>query len=319
MAPKAVGAPTLIDCDPGIDDAVALLLALALPELDVVGVTSVSGNLPSSKTYENVLRVLGFAGQTDLPVGRGPLNPMVRQLAVDPFSHGPDGLGGRELPIPSWEGEVPYAPDLICELAQAHTGELVLICLGPLTNLALALRRDPDLPRKIRRVVVLGGSFGFGEHSWRNGTGDNPVSEWNVYVDPEAARLVFGAGFDLTAVGLDASTDPAINLNSSQLAQLRTGRDPGRFCADMVDFVLVRGFESYCALIDSVAVAAAARPNLVQTQHVPCVVETSGEATLGMTVVDSRHHHAWDTLPRINVASSLDHAGFHDLLLAHLT
>lgn len=311
--------PTLIDCDPGIDDAIALLLAVRSPELDVVGVTAVSGNLLARATADNARRVVAFADRDDVPVGRGPDAALVRPLAPDPFSHGPGGLGGVALPLPEVRTRYAYAPDMICAAADHHAGELTVVTLGPLTNLALALLRDPDLPAKVARVVMLGGSYGLGPHAWRNGTGGNPVSEWNVYVDPEAARAVLHAGFDLTAVGLDAATHPEIDLTADQIGQLRAGGRLGQFAAQMVDFVLGRGFRSYCALIDALAVAAAIEPDLVETERVRCTVETVANTTRGMTVVDSRHHFAWDAeLSTILVARRADYLRFHDLLLSRL-
>lgn len=310
--------PVLIDCDPGLDDAVALLLALRSPEIDVVAATAVSGNLPAKDTFGNLHRILTFADRTEIPTGRGPDHPLVGRLSADPFSHGPGGLGGHQFPEPSAPAAPAWAPEVICAMAAEYGPDLVLVTLGPLTNLALALKQDPALTSKVSRLVMLGGNFGYGAHGWRNGTGDNPVSEWNVYVDPEAAALVLEAGFHLTAVGLDAATDARINLNPQQLGHLDAGGAAARFAAEMVRFVEGRGFDNYCALIDSVAVAAAVRPSLVTTEAVRCGVEVSGQLTRGMTVVDQRHHHAWQGLALIDVATSLDHAGFQDLLLERL-
>lgn len=314
-----LGAPTLVDCDPGIDDAIALLLALGSEELDIIGVTAVSGNLPASTTCLNLIRVLTLAEAGPVPIGRGPDRPLVGHLASDPFSHGPGGLGGRSLPLPPNEHAVEWAPDLIVRLAQQFSGDLTIITLGPLTNLALALKQEPRLPTLVRRIVSLGGNFGKGEHAWRNGTGDNPVSEWNIYVDPEAASEVINAGFNLTFVGLDISTSPEINLEESDVAFLRSTGPIGAFAADMVAFVEGRGFQSYCALIDSVAVGVAARPEMSEAQRVRCGVELNGSLTRGMTVIDDRHHHAWEGLAEVEVVTHLDYSRFKQILLQRLS
>lgn len=314
-----MGAPTpvLIDCDPGLDDAVALLLASRSPEIELVAATAVSGNLPASVTFANLHRVLEFA-RCDVATGRGPEHPLLGRLASDPFSHGPGGLGGWEFPPPTLPSDPAWAPDVICATADRFGPDLVIVTLGPLTNLALALKRDPALAAKVGRVVMLGGNFGFGAHGWRNGTGDNPVSEWNVYVDPEAAAAVIEAGFRLTAVGLDAATDPRINLTPGQLAQLGAGGAQAVFAAEMAHFVEGRGFENYCAQIDAVAVAVAVRPELAETVTVRCGVELSGALTRGMTVIDQRHHHIWEELPTVDVVTRVDADAFHRLLLGCL-
>lgn len=208
---------------------------------------------------------------------------------------------------------------MICATADRFGPDLVIVTLGPLTNLALALKRDPALAARVGRVVMLGGNFGFGAHGWRNGTGDNPVSEWNVYVDPEAAAAVIEAGFRLTAVGLDAATDPRINLTPGQLAQLGAGGGAQAvFAAEMAHFVEGRGFENYCAQIDAVAVAVAVCPELAETVSVRCGVELSGALTRGMTVIDQRHHHIWEELPTVDVVTRVDADAFHRLLLGCL-
>lgn len=296
----------------------ALLLALRSPEIDVVAATAVSGNLPARDTFGNMHRILEFADRAEIRTGRGPDHPLVGRLSADPFSHGPGGLGGHKFPEPKIPAAPAWAPEVICVMAAEYGPDLVLVTLGPLTNLALALKQDPALPTKVSRLVMLGGNFGYGAHGWRNGTGDNPVSEWNLYVDPEAAALVLQSGFQLTAVGLDAATDPRINLTTQQLRQLHAAGAVGGFAAEMARFVEGRGFDNYCALIDSVAVAAAVRPSLVTTETVRGGVEVSGHLTRGMTVVDQRHHHTWTDLALIDVATSLDQGGFHALLLERL-
>ena len=204
-------------------------------------------------------------------------------------------------------------------MADKHAGKLTLITLGPLTNVALALLRDPALPAKVPRLIMLGGAFGQTEYAALHATGDNPVSEWNVYVDPEAARLVLHAGFTIIAVGLDVACHAANNLPRHRQAALRrTQRPEPNFLADILDFVQSRGFKPYCGLIDALAVAVAIEPSLVTTVPLHVDVETAGELTRGQTVVDARENFRWDHLPLVDVARAFDHDRFHDLLTSTL-
>lgn len=310
----------LIDCDPGIDDALAIITAIKDPEVDLLALTAVTGNLPSDRTAQNARKILDLMNVTDVPVAQGPLHPLQREHPYDPFSHGSDGLGDTGLPASQLELDGRDAAQLIVDVVNEHAGDIAIAALGPLTNIALALRLDPELPRKVTRLAAIAGSFGFTTYAWTQATGDNPASEWNVYVDPEAAAEVFGAGFNLTAVGLDVATHPHVNLDESRFDALaQSNRVEARLAADIVRFVRGRQYQSYCALIDSMAIAALTRPELVTTRSVHCGVETKGELTLGMTVVDSRNHHRWEHLPTIDAVSDVQFAGFLDYLVGTLT
>ncbi|MFT3820780.1 MAG: nucleoside hydrolase [Rubrivivax sp.] len=311
--------PVLIDCDPGIDDAVAILFALGSGQLDVRAITTVSGNLTADRCSANARQVLDLGGAPPIAVARGPQKPLVRPYPRDPFSHGSDGLAELNLP-PSQRAEDPrFGPDLILETANAHAGELTLLALGPLTNIALALIKDPSLPAKVRELIVLGGAFGFGAGGSQRATGDNPASEWNIYVDPEAAQLVFGAGFRLTAIGLDVATHPSIELAPAHRRTLRRSGTPAAgFLLGVVDFVERRGFRSYCGLIDALAVAAAIDPAVVACEDVRVAVETQSAIALGQTLVDRRDHFRWQHLPTIAAASTVDADRFFELLLPAL-
>lgn len=310
----------LIDTDPGMDDALAIALAHKSADLTIVGITAVTGNLTSDRTVANVLRVLDLLGAEDLPVAQGPLLPLGGAYPSDPFSHGPDGLAGSDLPASSRVIDARSAGELIVDLVNEHNGEIALCALGPLTNIAEAMRLDPDLPSKVSRLTIIGGSFGATPYAWTQATGDNPTSEWNVFVDPEAAKLVFHGGFPLTAIGLDVATHPAINFRDEDLARLRASdQAEAELAVRVVEFVQGRGYQSYCSLIDSTAVATLIDPALVTTETVLCDVETEGRLTRGMTVVDRRQHHEWQDLPRIDIAVDFDHARFLDLVTTELT
>jgi purine nucleosidase/pyrimidine-specific ribonucleoside hydrolase len=310
----------LIDCDPGIDDAVAIMLALKSPELELRAITAVSGNMTSDYTAANALRILELMGRSDIPVAQGPLAPLKRPYPRDPFSHGDDGLGNTGLPAPITALDSRDAAQLIVDTVNAHAGDISIAALGPLTNLALALQIDPHLPSKVTEVYAIAGAFGFTPYAFSQATGDNPVSEWNVYVDPEAAKIVFDAGFRFTAVSLDVCTHPAINLSDARLNRLRhSDRREATLTAEIVDFVRAREYQSYCALIDSLAIAGIVDDGLLTVRDVAATVETTSDLTLGMTVMDVRNHHRWSHLPTIRATADADFESFLDLLVGRLT
>jgi inosine-uridine nucleoside N-ribohydrolase len=310
----------LIDTDPGMDDALALVLAAKSPAVEVLGVSTVAGNYPVEITSRNALKIVELIGRTDIPVARGMSKPLARPLPKDPFSHGSDGLAETHLPEPATPLSAKHAIDLIIDTVLAHPGEVTLVCLGPLTNVAMALMKEPSIAKDIEEIVCIAGSYGLNRYAFANATGDTPQSEWNVYVDPEAAKLVFESGAALRAVGLDVATHFDINFSDGQLDTLRDSpRKEANLAYRMVQFVLGRGFQSYCVLIDSMAVAAVIDPTLIGTQRARVGIETKGELTLGQTVADFRHHHAWQHLPEIAVAATADYARFLDLFMVTVT
>lgn len=312
--------PVLIDCDPGIDDSVGILFTLGSGALDLKAITTVSGNLTADRCADNARRILDLAGAGDIPVAQGPLKPLVRPYPRDPFSHGDDGLGELGIGPSKRELDRRFAPDLIVEMADQYGGELTILALGPLTNLALATIKDPTLPKKVKELIIIGGSFGFHSVGTTRATGDNPASEWNIYVDPEAAKIVFDAGFNLTAVGLDVATHPSIELSKQHRETLeKAGTPAAKFLLGVVAFVERRGFRSYCGLIDSLAVAAAIDPSVIVAEKVAVAVETQSAISLGQTVVDRRDHFRWTHLPEIAAAREVHAGRFFDLLVPSLT
>ncbi len=310
----------LIDTDPGMDDALALILAAKSPAVEVLGISTVAGNYPVEITARNARKTVELIGRSDIPVARGMAKPLARPLPKDPFSHGADGMAETHLPEPSTPLSAMHGIDLIIATVRAHPGEVTLVCLGPLTNVAMAFLKEPSIVGPIKEIVCIAGSYGLNRYAFANATGDTPQSEWNVYVDPEAAKLVFESGANIRAVGLDVATHFDINFSDRQLEILRTSsRREANLASQMVQFVLGRGFESYCVLIDSLAVAAVVDPSLITSQRARVGVETKGELTLGQTVADFRHHHAWRHLPEIEVAASADYARFLDLFMQTVT
>lgn len=315
----------LIDCDPGIDDSVAILFALASPSMRIHAITTVSGNLQADQCAANALKVLTLSGRPSahaIPVSKGRQTPLVRPYPRDPFSHGADGLGELGILPSSLRPDERFAPDAILETANAvcKAGKkLTVLCLGPLTNLALATMKDPTLPQKLDRVYCIAGSFGFHATGTTRSTGDNPASEWNVYVDPEAASLVFSAGYDIYALGLDVATRPDVEFSAEHLQKLRAAKEQGKpaagFLLGVIDWGHSLKFDTWCTTIDSMAVAAALKPELMTFEKIRVAVETQSNLSLGQTIVDRREKFAWTHLPFIHAASDVDARGFLDLLI----
>lgn len=306
----------LIDTDPGMDDTLAIILAIKSNALQLLGISSVAGNYPIEVTTRNVLKTLELVKRADIPVARGMGKPLARELAKDPFSHGSDGQAETHLPEPMAKPIAKHGVDQIIDAVRANPGEVTVITLGPLTNLAMAFMKEPEIVPLVKQIVSIAGSFGLNKYAFANATGDTPQSEWNVFVDPEAARLVFQSGAPVLAVGLDVATHFDINFSEEQLATLKGSPKPeANIVEKMVRFVQGRGFESYCVLIDSMAVAAVIDPGLIGTTKARVGIETKGELTLGQTVADFRHHHGWAHLPKIDVASSADYRRFLELVM----
>ncbi|MGN0763325.1 MAG: nucleoside hydrolase [Aristaeellaceae bacterium] len=301
----------ILDTDPGMDDSAAIIMACKSSDLQLLAVTAAQGNYPVDVTFRNARRVLRLIGREDIPVYRGCEKPMVRNRPHDPFTHGEDGQCNINLPDSQTPPETKHAVNAIIDLVREHPGEITMVCLAPMTNLAMAIRLAPDIVGKIREVIAISGAFGLNEASFLNGTGDNPQSEWNVFVDPEATKLVYESGMKVTAIGLDVATYFDVDFTEDELAQLRESPRPeAQFLCREIDFVHGRGFKSYCCVIDCMAIACAEDDSMVKTMDGLVGVETKDGLTLGMTVMDRRHHHVWQGLPTIQVAVSADYARF---------
>lgn len=329
----------LVDCDTGIDDSLALLYAVASPECELVAVTCTAGNVDARQVAENTRAVLELAGRSDLEVAIGRETPLARRLVTTPETHGPRGIGYADLPPTRMPLSRRYSPDLIVDEARRRPGELTLVTLAPLTNVALAVLREPELPRLLRRLVVMGGSY-------RSPGNTAPTTEWNVNVDPESAAIVFqafGLGGGSGAEGATGWADHARGSGASQprlpmalgldvterakmlpehLAALaaRAGctadgtRPHGgvnqvvRYLADALRFYMefhsrYDGF--YGAFIhDPLALAAALDPTLVRTEPLSVDVELGGRLTTGETVTDWRR--VWGRPPNVDVAVEAD-------------
>ena len=294
----------LIDCDPGHDDAIALLLALASTELDLLGVTTVAGNQTLEKTTANAIRVLDFAGRDDVPIAAGADAPLLRDPFVAAYVHGETGLDGPDLPPPQREPMEQHAVDFLAE----HVAGTTLIAVGPLTNVALLLAHYPGA--RPERLVIMGGSIGLGNVT--------PAAEFNIWADPEAAARVFASGLDLTMIGLDV-THEALLMNDDAEGLRASGRT-GRMVAELYDFFHRFHADTYgfggSPIHDAVAVAHAFRPDLVQTEHRHVAIDCASELNRGRTVVDLWRRTGED--PNAHVGVGIDGRAFIELLLDRL-
>ena len=306
MAPKKI----IIDTDPGQDDAVAILLALASPEdLEVLGITAVAGNVPLPLTQKNARIVCELAGRPDIRVFAGCDAPLERKLVTAEHVHGKTGLDGPAMPDPTMPLEDLHAVDFIVETLRAEPPGTVTLCvLGPLTNVATALMRAPDITGRIAEIVLMGGAY----FEVGNIT---PAAEFNIYVDPEAAKIVFGAGVPLTVMPLDVTHK--VLTTAARIARFRDmGSEAGRMVAAWTDFFERFDKEKYgsdgAPLHDPTVIAWLIAPALFSGRRINVEIETGSPLTLGMTVADW-----WGVTDRPANAmfvGDVDSTGFFDLL-----
>ncbi|MAT18236.1 MAG: ribonucleoside hydrolase [Leifsonia sp.] len=302
----------ILDCDPGHDDAIAMLLAHGSPEIELVAVTTVAGNASLANVTRNALSVARIAGITGIPFAAGAARPLVRRTEFAPTIHGDSGLDGPELPEPEIELDPRSAAQLIIDLVMAHEpGEITLVPTGALTNIALAARLEPRIVPRVREVVLMGGGVHVG--NW------NATSEFNIVIDPEAAHIVFNEDWPLTMVGLDV-THQALATDAVRDAITELDTVPGRFTLELLDFFAdtyrrEQGF-TYPPVHDPVAVAYVIDPSVLHVVKAPLDVELSGALTLGMTVADLRMPAPADC--RTQVSLGLDQERFWSLVVSAL-
>jgi inosine-uridine nucleoside N-ribohydrolase len=298
--------PVLIDCDPGHDDAIALLLALASPEVEVVGITTVHGNTSLEQTTPNALKILELADRADIPVAAGAARPLRREPFAAEYVHGKSGLDGPDLPPAQRAPVEQHAADF---LAERLGPGVVLVPTGPLTNVALLLERHPDV--ELERIVLMGGAIGLGNVT--------PAAEFNIWADPEAAARVFASGIDVTMVGLDVTHKALLTPDRSE--RLRASGRVGEVIAELVDFYARYHRSQYGwpgpPIHDAMAVAHVMDPSLLETEHRHVAIETESELCRGRTVVDL-YERAGEA-PNAHVATDVDAERFLDLLESRLT
>ena len=269
----------IIDTDPGTDDALAIFLALNSPELKIEALTPVAGNVPLSLTLPNALRLLEIAGRTEIPVAAGADRPLVRRLVTATYAHGENGLGGIQFPDPTTKPVGETATQLIRRMAHASPHEIHLITLGPLTNIATAFQEDRDLPHLIPSITIMGGSLSGGNIS--------PAAEFNMYVDPEAAQVVFRSGVPLTMVGLDVTQRAMLreeDIQRMERSKKPEGRAAGKIARASMNHVRQTSATGGPPMHDSLAMATFLYPSLVTLKDLYVEIETSGTFTAGGTV-----------------------------------
>ncbi|WP_420637882.1 nucleoside hydrolase [Candidatus Poriferisocius sp.] len=302
--------PIIIDTDPGQDDAIAILAALAAPELDVLGITAVAGNVPLELTARNARMICELAGRHDVPVFAGCDRPLRRELVTAEHVHGHTGIDGADLPEPVTNLGPQHAVDWMTETLLGAEERQITICpVGPLTNVATVLENAPETAGKIREIVCMGGGFFEGGNT-------TPTAEFNIYVDPDAAKVVLGSGAPVTMFPLDV-THKAL-MTDAWIEQIRgLGTRTGAAAAGMLDFYERFDVDKYGMfggpLHDPNVIAYLLRPDLYQGRHCNVEVETDSPLTLGMTVVDW-----WDVTDRpanCQYITEVDADGFYELLL----
>jgi purine nucleosidase len=319
----------IVDCDTGIDDSLALLYAAASPECELVAVTCTAGNVEAGQVSENTRAVLELGGLSGVEVALGRTRPLARPLVVTPETHGPRGIGYAELPPARTALSTRFSPELIVEEARRRPDELTLVTLAPLTNVALAVLREPELPRLLKRIVIMGGSY-------RSSGNTAPTTEWNVSCDPEAAKIVLDAceAVSIRPIALGLDVTERAKLLPSHLASLASlagcstdgSRPDGdvnpvvRYVVDALRFYMefhsrYDGF--YGAFIhDPLALATALDPSLVRVEAVPVDVELGGRLTTGETVTDWRR--VWGKPANLDVGVSADIDRFFDRFVERL-
>jgi len=310
MAPRKI----IIDTDPGQDDAVAILLALGSPEeIAVLGITAVAGNVPLDLTQKNARIVCELAKRTDIQVFAGCDTPIARKLVTAEHVHGKTGLDGPQLEDPSMPLQEQHAVDFIIDVLRKEEPGTVTLCpIGPLTNIATAFERAPDIIPRVQEIVLMGGAY----FEVGNIT---PAAEFNIYVDPEAAKIVFGAGVPLTVAPLDM-THKALTTRPRVDAFRALGTPVGKMVAAWTDFFERFDKEKYgsegAPLHDPCVIAYLIKPDLFTGRHINVEIETGSDLTLGMTVAD--WWRVTDRPANALFLNDLDDAGFFDLLTERL-
>ena len=300
----------ILDCDPGHDDAIALMLALASPEVELLGVTTVFGNHSLRHTTENAIRVLDHVRRDDIPVSAGAPRPLVRERHQEAHVHGESGLDGADLPPPSRPPERDHAIDWIAGTTSSHSQPVTLVATGPLTNVALLLARYPELEQRLERIVLMGGAIAEGNVT--------PAAESNIWADPEAARRVFSSDLDLTMVGLDVTHKALLtDVHAKRLA----GTGPaGTLVADLHTFYARHHRRRHrgggAPVHDAVAVAHVIDPSLIEMKSCGVRVDTGGELSRGRTYVDRWGSADWPA--NCHVAVDIDGERFVALLIERI-
>lgn len=315
----------ILNCDPGTDDSLCIIMGVMSPSIELLAVTAESGNLTSDKSSRNALQILELMGREDIPVARGMMHPLVRKYPPDPYSHGLDGLGNHFFPEPKSEVIQKHAALVIIDEVMKYPGEVTLLSTAPLTNIALAFMLKPEIVPMVKEIYHLGGSYGITEYAFSNATGDNPMSEWNIYVDPEAAAIVYGSGAKIITIGLDVAFNPEwVSIQPETLRRLEKHNSvPARYALEIIDFVdknnsLPDLFNN--GPIDTVAMCSVICPEIIKTKEIRVMIDTSdNQLTRGMTLWDRRNHFQWEGLDRIETACTIDSSLYNRVFFESIT
>ncbi len=307
----------ILDMDPGIDDAIAIILACKSPELEILGLTTVGGNVSLEKTTRNALRILEFLGRTDIPVIPGMKGPIFGELRTAEFVHGQDGLGDVDLPEPSLRPAGGHAVDFIREKVKTEgQGEVSIVATGPLTNIAMALLLEPELAKRLSSIVIMGGAYGTTPWGYGN---ESPRAEFNIATDPIAAKVVFNSDADIYAFGLDVTMMPDAGISKKHYDEIgKAGTETGKLI-----HMMLRNFVNLIEPVpmhDPMALTYTIRPEIFKFKKLHVDVEIFGSLTKGETLADLRE---WlpDTFkkpPNVNVCVDLDGKAFIDFLISRV-
>lgn len=317
----------IIDTDPGVDDAFALFLAMRSPELQVEAITPVAGNVSLDLTLANALRLVEIAGRGDIPVAPGASSPLIRRLVDAAYAHGNNGLAGVNFPAAKLQPVKERASDLICKIVKANPDSVIIVGIGPLTNVALALRQDSEIAPMVKGIVLMGGSL--------SGGNVTPAAEFNFYVDPEAASIVFNSGIPIRMVGLDVTRK--VELTEQHIEKLRASSGPVSEAAARIGDATMRMYRSENSaarmhLHDPLAVSCLINPDILTFEDYHVAIETSGTITAGESV-GWKHPPINYSAPlqtgaptpavpftaNAKVATGVDSEKFFDLLISRLT
>jgi inosine-uridine nucleoside N-ribohydrolase len=296
-----------LDMDPGIDDAIALMMVSCLEDVELLGVSTVAGNVDVVKTTRNALKILEFLG-VRVGVFRGSSRPLIRPHENSAHVHGADGLGGVDLPEPKTGPDPLPGPMAMSQFARSEPGKITVVATGPLTNVAIACMLDTEFPNIVRQLVIMGGAFSITPYGKGN---VNQFSEYNIYADPEAANIVFSSFPDIVCVGLDVTTDPRLLIRQPDIERLVTGSKRGQLAARMMGFVVNR--MGHFAPHDPLAVYCFYNPNIAKYVKGCVNVITTNDSERGRTVFEIPKGSSKPS--NVSVASEVDAARFKEELL----